>query len=481
MNATRHRLSAVRRVLALVLTLSAMPATWAEAAAEPVYRLDSLRADSLAVSPPWEPGRLFEGAAPVDSDTRTWLEAMDRAGHPFAQVWTRPLGEDLGDTLAFEAHFIAGPSGALGEVRVLGGQRLGQDFLADLLRLPRDRAFSMDAARRGRARLAGTGWFSEISEPELGWDPVEGRVGVVYRLKERPRPNRAGILLGGGSGQRFGSADLSLFSPFGGGRSWSFAADWQSGARSEILLELREPRVLGQPLGLGLKFFRSLQDSTWLRQSLDLDAELPLPAGWRGRVVWGFERTLFGLEDREISRRRQGLGLRWRGLRPGETGSRWLRLDTDLLIREDGDLREDQWELSGECNWSQPVKGPLKTRLRATGIWLRTREPLSEAELYPLGGAASLRGWDEEHFRGDRVGSASMELILGHALELAAFLDYGRGRRDTGEEILSFEGWGYGLGLRAPGDRGSLILDIALGEGGSISDLRVHLKLETGF
>ncbi len=457
------------------------PFALGQGASEPVYRLDAFRGDSLAVAPLWEPGRLFADAGEVDAESRRWLEAMDRAGHPFAQVWTRPLSGAPGDTLAFEAHFIAGPSGLLGEVRVFGGQRLSEDFLSELLRLPRDRAFSLAAARRGRERLAGTGWFSEIAEPELGWDPVERRVGVVYRLSERPRPNRAGILLGGGSGQRFGSVDLSLFSPFGGGRAWSFAADWQSGARSEIVLELREPRVLGQPLDLGLKFFRSLQDSTWLRQSLDLDAELPLPAGWRGRVVWGFERTLFGLEDREISRRRQGLGLRWRGLRPGETGLRRLRLDTDLLIRDEGDLREEQWELSGECIWSQPLRGPLKARWRGTGIWLRTREPLSEAELYPLGGAASLRGWDEEHFRGDRVGSSSLEIIVGRALELAAFLDYGRGRRDTGEEILSFEGWGYGLGLRAPGERGSLVLDLALGEGGSISDLRVHLKLETGF
>ncbi len=447
---------------------------------EVLYRLMSSRADSLAMAPPWEIGETLS-ASQFEKASDDWLAAMDRSGYPFAQLWTNPHGDAAGDTLEFEVHFISGPAGSLGEIRVVGGERLSEEFLAKMMRLSGKSKFSLAAAERGRARLIGTGWFSEIDPPVLGWDPVEGKVGVLYQVRERPRPNRAGLLLGGGSGQQFGSADLALFSPFGGGRSWALAADWQSGARSEVTLELREPRILGQAIDLGLQFHRSLQDSTWLRQSLDLDLELPLPSGWRGRVVWGFERTLFSQEDREISRRRQGLGLRWRGLSPSESGERRLRMDTDLLIREDGDMSEEQWELSGECLWTQPLRGQLRTRLRAAGVWLRAQEPISDAELYPLGGAASLRGWDEEHFRGDGVGSASLELAVGRGLELAAFLDYGRGRRDTGEEIISFEGWGYGLGLRAPGERGSLFLDLAMGEGRSISDLRVHLKLETGF
>jgi outer membrane protein assembly factor BamA len=452
----------------------------AKGSGEVLYRLMDSRADSLAIPSPWEIGETLT-VSQFDKAGDDWLAAMDRAGFPFAQLWTSPQEEAAGNTLAFEAHFISGPAGSLGEIRIVGGERLSDEFLSKMMRLSGKAKFSLAAAERGRARLIGTGWFSEIDPPILGWDPVEGKVGVVYRVRERPRPNRAGLLLGGGSGQQFGSADLALFSPFGGGRSWTLAADWQSGARSEVTLELREPRILGQAIDLGLHFHRSLQDSTWLRQSLDLDVELPLPAGWRGRVVWGFERTLFSQEDREISRKRQGLGLRWRGLSPGETGERRLRMDTDLLIREDGDLSEEQWELSGECLWTQPLRGQMRTRLRAAGVWLRAQEPISEAELYALGGATSLRGWDEEHFRGDSVGSASLELALGRGLELAAFLDYGRGRRDTGEEIISFEGWGYGLGIRAPGERGSLFLDLALGEGASISDLRVHLKLETGF
>jgi outer membrane protein assembly factor BamA len=468
----------MRRILCILIILN----SGLIAVAEPVYQLGSLRADSLALTPPWQEGQIFARHEIFIHQSKEWLEAMDQRGYPFAQVWTRPLENSAcGDTLNFEANCLSGPSGPLGELRVLGGDRLSEDFLSRMLRPSRRQAFSLKTAREGRARLAATGWFAEMAEPQLGWDPVESRVGVVYRVRERPRPNRVGILFGGGSGKRFGSMDLFIFSPFGGGRNWSIVADWQSGARSDMSLDFREPRVLGQSLDLGLRFHRSLQDSTWLRQSLDIEAEMPLPAGWRGRVVWGFERTLFGLEDREISRRRQGLGLRWRGLIPGRSGERRLRLDTDLLLREDGDLDEEQWEVSGDLLWTQSLHGNLKARLRAGGTWLRALEPLSEAELYSLGGAGTLRGWDEEHFRGDVVGSATLELAFGQGLELAAFVDYGQGRRDTGDEIIRFEGWGYGLGLRAPGERGSMILDLALGEGSNISDLRVHLKLETGF
>jgi len=464
----------MRRALFISLLLPAL------AASTPVYRLVELRADSTVLASSWQDGRLFESVEGFEKEARAWLRDMDARGFPFAQVWTSPL-EAEGDTLDFAADLLPGPGGPLGEARVLGGDRLSEEFLLKLLRLPDERPFNLLEAERGRERLAGTGWFASLDDPVLGWDPVERRVGVVYRVKERTRRNRAAILLGGGSGQRFGTLDLSLFSPFGGGRQWTLAGEWRSDDRSQVDIELREPRILGQPLDLGLRFFRSLRDSTWSRQLLELDLELPLPSGWRGRVLWGFERTLFPLEDLEISRRRQGLGIRWRGVGAEERGERTFSFDTDLLNRKEAGEEERQWELSGQWRWTQPIREDVRIRWRIGGVWLYSPSPISEAELYPLGGAATLRGWDEEHFRGDRLGSGSLELAVGRALELAAFLDYGRGRRDTGEEALSFEGWGGGIGLRAPGERGSLILDIALGEGVTMSDLRVHLKLETGF
>ena len=119
-------------------------------------------------------------------------------------------------------------------------------------------------------------------------------------------------------------------------------------------------------------------------------------------------------------------------------------------------------------------------RLAGGGTWLEGDGEASEAERHPLGGAESLRGWDEEHFRGERVGFASTELVLGRGLELFLFLDYGRGRRlDAGG--MDFSGWGYGLGLSAPAERGSLSMAFALGEGSGIEDLRVHLKVDAGF
>ncbi|MCB9514945.1 MAG: hypothetical protein H6693_01995 [Candidatus Latescibacteria bacterium] len=451
-------------------------------------RVDSLAGETAAA--PWRADALIASPADFQREARDWLTLMDRGGHPFAQLWLRPAD---GDTLALTAILQPGPGGKLGPLRVLGGRRLGEDFLVDYLDLPRDVPMTRAAAERGRERLAASGWFDRVDRPELGWDPVRGQVGVLYRVVERPRPNRITALLGSGSGETSGALDLDFFSPFGRGRRWQLGGDWQGRQRSRVDLSLSEPRLLGRPVAMDLGFHRAKQDSTFLQLSVEADLRLLLPAGWEGIAGIGYERSLFGLatgdvaSDATMSRRRHRFGLAWRGLGEGGGLDRRLRLVGDLLIKrstlpgEEG--RERQYAVEGEGRWTVRLAPLWKLRLKGVGDLVHSAEGgFNAAELYPLGGALSLRGYDEEFFRGDRVASTSAELALGEPLELSLFLDYGWGRwRRDGAPTASFRGWGAGLGLLAPGPRGQLSLALAMGESKRLADLRVHLALDTGF
>jgi hypothetical protein len=439
---------------------------------------------------PWEIGDTLAAPAPLLTGAEEWLAAMDRCGFPFAQVWLRPARNEgeLGLTLLLSG----GPSGPLGELRVSGGKRLAESFLTELIDLPEGRPLSRDLARRGRDRLLATGWFLQVADPELGWDPVAERVGLLYRVEERPRPNRIMAFLGGGGGETSGALDLDFFSPFGQGRRWRLGADWQGQQRSRLEMLFSEPRLLGRGLALDLSLGRAKQDSTWLRQEVEVDLRLPLPAGWQGIVGVGYERSLFNLnadegEGAETSRRRHRFGLAWRSLAGDPGRPRNLRLQGDLLIKrsslegEAPDERQLAVDLAGRWTWR--LARPWKLRLRGggQGLWAASGG-FNLAELYPLGGALTLRGYDEEFFRGDRVAHFTSELALGEPLELSLFLDYGWGRwrRPDGPESR-FEGWGAGIGLLAPGEHGRFSLALALGESRRMEDIRVHLAVDTGF
>jgi len=462
-------------------------------------RLHGARAETLRIAGfqgeeglprPWPPDtRLFDPAA-VRRGAEAWLDAMDRRGYPFAQIWLHPLREERG--LSLTAQLSAGPAGPLGELRVAGAKRLGEPFLRAMIDLDGDVPLSRTRARRARGRLLATGWFREVAEPELGWDPVTERVGVLFRVEERPRPNRVTALVGGGSGETSGALDLDLFSPFGQGRRWRVGANWQGRQRSRLDLLLSEPRLLGRRLAMDLLFERVKQDSTFLQLAVEMDLRLPLPAGWEGIAGIGYERSLFGLggddeDDAEMSRRRHRFGLSWRSLAGDPGRERRFRLHGDLLIKKGGLTGDEpesrQLAALGQGRWTWRLPRPWKLRLKGGGQMLWAPEGgFNVAELYPLGGAVTLRGYDEEVFRGDAVAHLAGEVVLGEPLELSVFLDYGWGRwRRTDAPESRFEGWGAGIGLLAPGERGRLSLSLAMGEGRRWEDVRVHLSLDTGF
>jgi outer membrane protein assembly factor BamA len=448
-------------------------------------RIAQLRSKDL--TSPWQVGDLISNPGRLKKVGERWLQEMDLAGYPFAQIWLQPLGEDLADTLELRVVMVPGPGGGLGEIRVTGLSRLEEPFIRSYLDFENDLPLSLTGARAGRDQLLGTGWFLSVSEPRLGWDVVTGKVGVLYEVKERPRPNRVIAAVGGGSGATVGTLELDFFSPFGGGRRWRLQGNWQGGEQERLNVDLSEPRLMGWPLAADLLLARARQDSTWLRQSVQLDLRLLLGGGLTGVAGVGYERSLFEQSESQMSRRRHRFGIRWRSLGPGLPGASRINIIGDLLIKSSslpGEKREEkQYEGKGDWLWTRQLSDLWRWRWRGGGaILLPVGDGFNAAELFPLGGALTLRGYDEEHFRGDRIAWSGMALAWGQLLELSLFLDYGWGRwLRQGSPQVDFEGWGYGIGLNAPTPGGVFTLSLAVGEEKSFGAVRVHVAFDTGF
>mgnify|MGYP002762399723 CR=1 FL=1 len=107
------------------------------------------------------------------------------------------------------------------------------------------------------------------------------------------------------------------------------------------------------------------------------------------------------------------------------------------------------------------------------------------SDLFRLGGARSLRGYDEDRFLGNAVARGLVEyrVQLDRASYAHAFVDLGYVARPALTDTPSRQGWhpGYGLGLRLQTAIGRLSATYALNPAvKSPANGRVHLGLSVG-
>ena len=147
-------------------------------------------------------------------------------------------------------------------------------------------------------------------------------------------------------------------------------------------------------------------------------------------------------------------------------------------------------EIQLEGDWHRPLgaRSGLALETVAAGRF-DPRRVLRDDERHPLGGAATLRGHDEDAFRVDRYALSRLEwrYFLGRDGQRASlFYDQawfqsrrlptpGRARLEQGSAA------GIGFGLRLPAAGGLVDVDYGLEPGRGFLDGRIHLQLVTTF
>jgi len=135
--------------------------------------------------------------------------------------------------------------------------------------------------------------------------------------------------------------------------------------------------------------------------------------------------------------------------------------DGELLYRVEGSAARGAWR-------NQSVFA----RFVAEAVHATGEIPL--AELFPLGGATTLRGYREGQFRGERVVFANFEYRFGEGGWLFLF-------DDVGAYFRGGDGWtarnGAGFGLRSESPRGIVVLSFGVGEELSLEGTRIHISL----
>jgi hemolysin activation/secretion protein len=259
-----------------------------------------------------------------------------------------------------------------------------------------------------------------------------------------------------------------------------------------------EPLVLGTPLRIEGAFEQQVQDTLFVRTGWGARARYTLTGQEQLEAGYGQERvvqergpveqartqsTVFAIERSTLD---APLGPRHGG-RVRITAAQSFKSER---LRPSGKRSARASAVELQAEWHRPLgRGSgVALEVQAAGRFSSERV-LPLFERYPLGGAASLRGHDEEAFRVDRYALARLEWrwFLGSGGQrVFVFWDHAQaGTRvalaEGGDRLekLAEDGLGFGLRLEAAG--GLVGLDYGLEPGRPPLEGKIHLRLVTQF
>ncbi len=367
--------------------------------------------------------------------------------------------------------------------------------------LERGSEWSSRAGESARRRLNRLGIFSDISEPGLTLTGPGG-VRVVFTVREGKPNSFDGIIgylpppVGAKTGTVTGLIDLRFRNLFGTARQ--LRARWfqERQSRHEIGVNYREPSIAGWLVSGELDLFQRRQDSSYVRfdASLGFDAEVgadmfagvelstsgTTPVEGYGRTVLPQSTTTFAgarfaydTRDRPVATR-SGV-LYATSLRAGRKRSDFNGITGATGVQN----------ITFDAGFYYPAFR-YQTLVLAAHWREVTGDGLDEADLYRLGGSATLRGYRENEFAGTRLMWQTTEyrFFLSPDSFLGGFLDIASirtGGVTGGGPSRSFFRAGYGITSLVQTPVGAVGVSIAMGEGDGVGDAKLHVRLRTEF
>ncbi len=472
--------------------------------------------DSLAILDGMEtrPGRPFDPDR-FEADLDHLLLRYEAAGYLLAQIRVEDLRLVPGDPPRLDLTVRVEEGGALviDRVELLGAERLKPGYVARLAGLRLGAPLMGYDPEEIRRKLEETEFFEEVGEPELVVTP-DGTTALRIRVKEAS-PGSFDLVLGylppagrGGSGSIVGNGHILLRNLFGSGRVISLRLNRLPGQVSSVDASLADPFLFGLPVSGSGRFEGLQQDSTYGKQRYQATFGYRLTGDFEAFVTVTREATNPGKAGLSLRGGAQriprataffaGLGVRYRRLDQAVNPSRGFVVETNFergrkeriaaVLTAEGDTTREgsalrQQRLEARFRLFLPT---LRRQVLAlggdTGVLLS--DTFDESDLFRIGGASSLRGYDEDRFRGRFVARAFVEYRYRIERLSYAYLFFDLGYVDTPDvagltaERRFYPGYGIGIQFRAP--IGLINTSYAVNSEDGATNGRVHVGLSFG-
>jgi outer membrane protein assembly factor BamA len=419
----------------------------------------------------------------LEADVQALLDRYEEAGHPLAQIRVAETSIDAASTprLRVTLRIEEGPSLWLKRIEVPEDARVSPGLVARLAGLEEGAPLTNYDPGAIRTALQNSPLFTSVGAPELR---VTSKGGAILRVPvEETPPGSFDAVLGylppsgvRDDGQLVGSGHLLLENLFGGGRRFDLTLDRRPGQTSLFTLSGSDPYIFGLPLRLTVQFEGEQRDSTYGERSYGLDAGYQFGDGFEVTGSLSREVVQPGQAGARLRGGRQriprsrtlfyGLGVRYEGVDRRVNPRRGLRLRVQVeqgrknrarrRITAAGDTTRSrralrQERLRGRVRGFVPLFDRQVLALGGDASVLRSRA-YDRSDLFRIGGAESLRGYDEDRF----LGNVTVRGLLEYRLQLDrrsyayAFGDLGYVARPALGQAPARRGWhpGYGLGLQ---------------------------------
>ncbi len=456
-------------------------------------------------------GALFSDAAFEDGINKV-LTLYSERGYPKAEIEPTNfhLSEEEGK-VDLRLQIREGNQVRIGEVKLTGLQKTKPEVVIRELPVQVGDVFDQRKIDQSFHRLVNIGYFYEVSPAllEEGKTPAE----VVFNAKvTEARTGRFSGVIGyappttefEGAPQLTGVIEATETNLLGTGRGANFL--WKSGLLQTLKIGYTEPWAFGKPIKIGVEYSQLKQRNQFTdAESNENAAAVTASARFRrlfkGSLGFSYKQIDFPTNDLFLPATSPPVDLPitdmadsavQSGVKYGVTlgltrDSRDYflnptrgRLDHVAFEFSRGDFRlRKLWvDLRGYFpTWRRQV---IAIGLHGASAW---GDNIPPTELFYLGGANTLRGYDEDWFFGPRRVYANIEyrLLVGRTSQFFVFTDLGAVTQIDQPTVFDPLRVGYGFGMRLESKGGLLRMDYGLAEGRSALEGKIHVNLGTSF
>ncbi len=435
-------------------------------------------------------------------------------------------------TVDFKLNIREGAQVKIGEVKVSGLEKTKTKVVLREIRVKPDQNFDQRDIDTSYHRLRNLGYFYQVNPNVLEAGNTEDRINFHARVTEAKTGQLSGVIgyappdsETDAAPQLTGVFEARETNLLGTGRQFNFY--WKSGLLKILRLGYAEPWIFGKPLTIGIEYGQLKQQPTNTdslgtetvseEHSSNLSATTNFGRVFEGTMTLGYKQikvpnstTLPPTTVPPLNIQSQtSLFSEPSPTPPTETdaysGTKYsvtLRLTRDTrdyflnptrgrrdsiafeVSRSDFRLRK-AW-LSLQQYFPTWRKQTIAVELHGAAAWGFTAQLASRSyagipptELFYLGGATTLRGYDEDWFSGPRRVYANLEyrFLVGPDSQIFVFTDLGSVTLIEKPSVFDKLRVGYGFGARLESRGGILRINYGLAAGDSLLRGKIHVNL----
>ncbi len=414
---------------------------------------------------------------------RNTMDIYNNSGFPFAQVWMTlfRLDEEKNEVdISFS--IVSGRKAVISDVVFEGLTRTDSSLVRRVSRLDIPGEFTEDMIIEARKNLLKSGLFKAVGEGKIK-KKREDLFMLVLPVEEKRNSNFFQGALGFSRKENSddykmnGRLDIQLDNIAGTGRKAGLSWFNDGIKYSQTEIRYHEPFLFSTPAAVSFSIKQAVDDSLYNMHTGLFELRLPYgPWGVGSMIGISADRNVIpsGGDLKRSVRQSLRLGLekasgdifRFSGRIEGGRKKNYQR---------DGEVNIDwQFIYSIDLSLTIPTIENQSFFCGAVSQGVFSRGDIHVAEMFPMGGAKTLRGFRENQFRGERVSYVNIEYRLGGQSRIFLFDDIGTYFRDP-------DGWimknGFGFGLRTSSDIGTVELSFGLAGKLSMDEARIHVSL----